>query len=534
MINPSMRERAWICRNILLLGGFQLPTPQAGPGSARSPVLAAVESLAVAKTVAEMVRNSNTGLPLCCTAEMVEPAVDEAAGGGEADDGITPAAGRSRPPAVKVSFLWRDAYKSDPASKALVDRLRRRMIPAGRGATVPAPGAADGRGRGPRTSPGGGASAAGAGGARPPAAPVVPGVAKPARRKRGGRTTPRDRGATTKSVRSVRSDAVKAQLAAAEELVARAFQDEQHRTVVVQPPYTVREVEANQIWPHGGILLVAQFPFSIDDSWRARLKEWRGNCTKVIASTTGKACVGGTYVATLELFDPAVATPTATDGALRVDLVAARGSRRTGTEVAGGEGDGEEEEGSDDNGEEANQGGGGGDGGRGSSEDGSNQTFHRAVDGNERAGTAGTRGGGGGRRGGGGDDGNGGGSGGSGGSGATGRSGNTTGASQQDGVSLVAAPAFESVSLGLHDILLRALKTTNAGVGLPVGQVVRMRTITCSPPSPFSLTFQFRFPKDLDTTKASECEMQDRNHIAIGFPVCTPPAAGSSSRMMLD
>jgi len=505
MINPSMRERAWICRNILLLDGFQLPTPQAGPGSARSPVLAAVESLAVAKTVAEMVRNSNTGLPLCCTAEMVQPAVDEAAGGGEADDGISPAAGRSRPPAVKVSFLCRDAYKSDPASKALVDRLRRRMIPAGRGATVPAPGAADGRGRGPRTSPGGGASAAGAGGARPPAAPVVPGVAKPARRKRGGRTTPRDRGATTKSVRYVGSDAVKAQLAAAEELVARAFQDEQHRTVVVQPPYTVREVEANQIWPHGGILLVAQFPFSIDYSWRARLKEWRRNCTKVIASTTGKACVGGTYVATLELFDPAVATPTAMDGALRVDLVAARGSRRTGTEVAGGEGDGEEEEGSDDNGEEANQGGGGGDGGRGSSEDGSNQTFHRAVDVNERAGTAGTRGGGGGRRGGGGDDGNGGGSGGSGGSGATGRSGNTTGASQQDGVSLVAAPAFESVSLGLHDILLRALKTTNAGVGLPVGQVVRMRTITCSPPSPFSLTFQFRFPKDLDTTKASEC-----------------------------
>jgi len=236
MINPSMRERACNCHNIFLLDWFQLPTLQAGPGSARSPVLAAVESLAVAKNVAEMLRNSNTGPPVCCTAEIVEPAVDEAAGGGEADDGITPVAVRSRPRAVKVSFLWRDALKSDPASKALVDRLRRRMIPAGRGATVPAPGAADGRGRGPLNSSGAGASAAGAGGARPPAAPVVPGVEKPARRKRGGHTTPHDWRATKKSVRFVRSDAVKAQLAAAEELVARAFQDEQHRTVVVQPP----------------------------------------------------------------------------------------------------------------------------------------------------------------------------------------------------------------------------------------------------------------------------------------------------------
>lgn len=484
LVNPGKKERAWVCKNIRGREGWLLPAPAGRP--AATPALTAAEAAAVAKNVSEILGNSGTGLPGCCKAERIEASVDDSSG-----DGSASVAGSTPPAAIKVAFNWTDAHRADPCSTPLLDTLRPRMIPGGATTDAASSATAGGRGRRGRTARGGGAPAGGAGGARPPPTPPVSGVAKPRRGRRGA--------GVTKSVRSVRTEEQNAQLVAAEEMATDAFLQGQAAADVVTPPYTVREVEPNKAWAHGGVLVVVQFPFAIDDSWRQSLTHSHAKCRLVVPA--GTAVGGGLYLAAVGLYNPnavrAVASGDAEHEAARTDDGAAEKDGVEGDDA--GEGSGDEGSGSS----------GVGDG----SQDGGSQ----GGDGGAREGGAG-------------DDGT---SGGGGGDGGIGGPPPYVGEKRDTSPSR-AATRFLPVSIGLHDVYLSALGMTNAQVGVAAGSVVRMRLIKGSAPSPFELELPFYYPKDLDVTAQASCVFQDRNQIAVGFPTVAPLAGEQHSFVMKD
>ncbi|OSX74327.1 hypothetical protein BU14_0294s0019 [Porphyra umbilicalis] len=201
------------------------------------------------------------------------------------------------------------------------------------GATTDAASSATAGGRGRRTARGRGAPAGGTGGARPPPTPPVSGVAKPRRGRRGA--------GVAKSVRSVRTEEQNAQQVAAEEMATDAFLQGQAAVDVVTPPYTVREVEPNEAWAHGGVLVVVQFPFAIDDSWRQSLSHSHAKCRLVVPA--GTAVGGGLYLAAVGLYNPnavrAVASGDPEHEAARTDDRAAEKDGVEGDDAGKGSGD---------------------------------------------------------------------------------------------------------------------------------------------------------------------------------------------------
>lgn len=79
----------------------------------------------------------------------------------------------------------------------------------------------------------------------------------------------------------------------AHEAVATALMEEQERAAVVKPNYLGQKVSPNALWPNGGVVVYAQFPFLLDQSWR-RSGAWLSFCRKAVCAPDGRSN-GGTY-----------------------------------------------------------------------------------------------------------------------------------------------------------------------------------------------------------------------------------------------
>lgn len=72
-----------------------------------------------------------------------------------------------------------------------------------------------------------------------------------------------------------------------------AFMEEDARATVVQPHYAVYEVEPTLVWPIVGVVVYAQFPFLLDESWRSP-GLCLSYCRKVLCDPYPRN-MGGTY-----------------------------------------------------------------------------------------------------------------------------------------------------------------------------------------------------------------------------------------------
>lgn len=72
-----------------------------------------------------------------------------------------------------------------------------------------------------------------------------------------------------------------------------AFIEEDARATIVQPHYSVFEVDPMLLWPNGGVLVYAQFPFLLDESWRTP-GLCLSYCRKVLCDPDPRN-IGGTY-----------------------------------------------------------------------------------------------------------------------------------------------------------------------------------------------------------------------------------------------
>ncbi|KAK1868048.1 hypothetical protein I4F81_010544 [Pyropia yezoensis] len=69
-------------------------------------------------------------------------------------------------------------------------------------------------------------------------------------------------------------------------MCATALIDNEKRATVVKPPCVIGQVKPFPAWPHGGVLVFAQFPLPLDGSWRGA-GNLTANCQKVMVFSVG-------------------------------------------------------------------------------------------------------------------------------------------------------------------------------------------------------------------------------------------------------
>lgn len=107
------------------------------------------------------------------------------------------------------------------------------------------------------------------------------------------------------SIRGLRHRSAAIKMEKGLDIIATALLEEEARTSVVRPPFVIGHVKPFSAWPHGGVVVFAQFPFLLDQSWRLADK-WLAYCRKVSVLGTGgryevmfapKETAGGSAVA---------------------------------------------------------------------------------------------------------------------------------------------------------------------------------------------------------------------------------------------
>lgn len=83
----------------------------------------------------------------------------------------------------------------------------------------------------------------------------------------------------------------------------------------MQPQFLIRKVMPNDLWPDGGVVVFAQFPFVLDQTWRNK-GEWVAFCRKTVCLPDVRL-QGGTYEVFFELQD--TDEPDDRDGRRRYD-----------------------------------------------------------------------------------------------------------------------------------------------------------------------------------------------------------------------
>lgn len=191
---------------------------------------------------------------------------------------------------IHLRYSWATLHEIDSVSRSVLSQVESRFL-----SRVPDPPRPDtSRSTGGPPSPG----SSHAGGSRPPAAPSGTrgsGATPPTSRRKNKRPASADLlpVASNRSIRSLRSQRLNERLAQAHEAAMAAFIEEDARATVVQPHYSVFEVEPMLLWPNGGVLVYAQFPFLLDESWRTP-GLCLSYCRKVLCDPDPRN-MGGTY-----------------------------------------------------------------------------------------------------------------------------------------------------------------------------------------------------------------------------------------------
>lgn len=167
---------------------------------------------------------------------------------------------------IHLRYSWATLHNIDSVSRSVLSRVESRFL-----SRVPEQPLSDTTGTaGGPTSPG----SSHTGGSRPPAAPAGlrgSGATPPFSRRKNKRAASGDTlpVASNRSIRSLRSQRLNERLANAHDAAMAALMEEDARATVVQPHYAVYEVEPTLVWPNGGVVVYAQLPFLLDESWRS-------------------------------------------------------------------------------------------------------------------------------------------------------------------------------------------------------------------------------------------------------------------------
>lgn len=251
MINPKAREWTWVARNLRIRSSLMMGSPANNLACPKGLTVTDIGNIGLAVQATRI-------LPVGCRAVM------GAVTGTAEDVGATEI--------VKLEWTWSSAHVSEATFDMVLRVLQTRML-AGKsmlpGAELP---------DGPVTD------SPGAGGARPPALP-----ARGAKRPAPTADPVVPAGA---SVRVLQHRKTTAKFERHVALAATALMDEERRSGVVRPPFTIGQVKPFSAWPFGGVVIYAQFPFLLDNSWRDAGK-WSTLCQKVLSYD-----VGGRYAIT--------------------------------------------------------------------------------------------------------------------------------------------------------------------------------------------------------------------------------------------
>jgi len=274
----------YVCRNFLLRVKVMLECPMTD--TAFPTGITSGEGADTAKHLSEMAMKSGIRVPASCSFLVASDDSDGA-------DMLTDMSSCSEAPTVKgLQFNWAKTTEPDPSSTALLAALRKQLL-AGPNKV---------RGGAERGSSG----ASGRSAALPPAAP------KKKRGKGGGAKGSWDplRTAASKSVRGVHTPAVQHALADAQAAAAEAILEASAGVESMEPYYTVRAVPLNPVWVAGGVAVIVEFPFTLNDWGPA--PRWLIK-TKKITTHVG---AGGTYATSFQLLPEDVATDPSTQQAL--------------------------------------------------------------------------------------------------------------------------------------------------------------------------------------------------------------------------
>lgn len=328
MLNPGSVHWMWLCRNLRLRTRSYLE-----PSRTPVPNFPAADAAVVERAIRQQINKAPPTLPTACVPR------------------LTGSNGSAEQAVAYADFNWSTLHLDNPASMQLLAVCRNRMFPSTteeEGPPGPPRAEAAGSQGGSRggSQPASRGRPAGAGRRKPPAgrtgaqnnnnssrprtdAPVVGAVA-------GGRVTKTSRS----TARSLRSKRVQDKMKKAHDAVVSAMMEEDERTAVVKPIYLVQQVEPHKLWPDGGVVVYAQFPFLLDLSWR-RSGAWVSFCRKAVCAPDGNS-QGGTYEVFFTLQKPdssglgegSVDATTGADGATGSD--GSSSSDGSGTDDDGG------------------------------------------------------------------------------------------------------------------------------------------------------------------------------------------------------
>lgn len=531
MLNPASMEWSWLCRNLQLRTRSYL---QVSAGA-----LVPNFTPAAAASVQAGVREQLDAAPRTLSSACVPFLAVSGSGSSSANRVVE-----------HIDFKWNTLHLADPVSGPLLATARNRLLAGSteseskkRSKKKSTAAAAPGAGTAPAASPG---SLGGVGGGRPPTGRAGRGSGIAGRRKRqpmagaGEAGGPVGVAKSRSTARTLRSPLVQANMKKAHEAVVSALMEEDQRATVAKPSYLVQRVLPNLLWPDGGVVIYAQFPFLLDLSWK-RCGAWSAICNKSACAPDGDSA-GGTYEVFFTLQDdPGSGSEdgtgeivdlvddfdrTSADVADGVDGAAGRGSGSGGTNESSATDEGGSRSSSGSGPAAGGSTAGGVSGGAADSGAGGDPVAGGSAAGGGRGGSA--------------DDG-------AGGSPAAGRTRGTSeterfggGFSGAGGTALDggAAPPAEVVrdteapvsagptSPGLHILLKQAIRDSNEDLGLGPDGRAEVQTITQSPASSFLMNCSFYTDMDLDTTDPDHLSCQTDSFITAAYrarPRILPP-----------
>eukprot|EP00168_Porphyra_purpurea_P016288 TRINITY_DN5220_c0_g1_i2.p1 TRINITY_DN5220_c0_g1~~TRINITY_DN5220_c0_g1_i2.p1 ORF type:complete len:634 (-),score=139.19 TRINITY_DN5220_c0_g1_i2:146-2011(-) len=268
LVNPEGRQWVGLCRNIRLRSKVELGTPQADSDCPRGMTVADVA--AVTEAVNRMLASDGASLPTTC-------AVERAAG--------VPATR----PIKELTFSWAAAHVTSAASDMVMRALRHKYV-GGNWENAPPATAAAAYGGTAASGPGGRKAGASSAGARPPASQA----SSASRSKRTSPDDPSNR--HVRSVRRVPNSKLNAKLERSHDTAVGFIIDDDTRATAIRPHYVVGQLATFPVWRHGGVYVVAQVPFLLEESWR-KSEQWVSSCRKILVSPSAKAS-GGMYEVT--------------------------------------------------------------------------------------------------------------------------------------------------------------------------------------------------------------------------------------------
>lgn len=260
MTNPQSQQWSWVARNLHLRTSLFLGSPSAT--SPRPQGMDAADIQAVRESLA-LITAENAPLPLGCTVVHT--------------DGEGPLVGKKV--IAKIEWSWSGIHVSDEAFDWMLPILQGRFLSGGKESGEGVAGEAQGVGAAAKSKRRGTPASRGSGRLPPALAP------------KAGRGAKRSAGAVpvvpaAGTIRGLRHRTAAVKMEKGLDIMATALLEEEARTSVVRPPFVIGHVKPFSAWPFGGVVVFAQFPFLIDQSWRLADK-WVAYCRKVSVLGTG-------------------------------------------------------------------------------------------------------------------------------------------------------------------------------------------------------------------------------------------------------